>query len=102
MWYNSETECLKKLSVAPTRPCPQIEIHCKNKRYLGCSDPKNNLAGVICESSIYFLFTQLQEIFVFTQRQTGIGGKQKENKRLSSVTKVVLKENKTPNKMATP
>lgn len=104
MWYNSEIECLKKLSVPPARPCPQIEIHCKNKRYLGCSDPKNNLAGVICESSIYFLFTQLQEIFVFTQRQTGIGGKQKEREERTKFCdcKVVLKENKNPNKMSTP
>lgn len=66
---------------------PQIKIYCKNKRYLDCSDPEKNLAGVSCEGSIYFLFTQLQEIFAFTLRQRGIGGKQKEeDKRLSSVT----------------
>lgn len=62
-------------------PAPQIKIQCKNKRYLSCLDLKKNLAGVGCESSIYFLFTQLQEIFVSMLRQTGTGGKQKEREQ---------------------
>lgn len=71
----------------------QTKIHCKNKRYLGCSNPEKNLPGVSCETSIYFLFTQLQEIFVFTLRQTGIGGKQTEREQSTGFCdcKIVLK-----------
>lgn len=41
-------------------------------------------------------------LYSHKDRQELVVNRKKENKRLSSVTKVVLKENKTPNKMATP